>query len=649
MLQGQQQNGVRTNGAQAQGDSNAVLYLLPMNGTFERKTIGVPFYPEVLRIGRQTNAKTLPTPMNGYFDSKVLSRQHAEVWADRAGKIWIRDVKSSNGTFVNGQRLSGENRDSEPHELREQDVLELGIDIVSEDQKTVVHHKVAARVEHAGLYANSTNVMDLNFGDIDPTSGGGMMAPSLPQSLGQTRGRAGSQGSVGSSGRVSGPSSIAGSNIGGMGQPRHMNFWLTPITMEQIVRKLTVCYFFSVCPIHVANTYAQTELKAAKQQSMDLQRTSEFFDTLLTHGSLPEEPKSPQVEPMRSPQMNGAPVRLDQAKSFSEPPAPPPQQPLPEKPDSGRGSVPEPLVQPSLKRTDTERPHTTPASKGDSPHQIVSLVEALASARKELDSQGARVRDLEEILQKERMARADAEDRAQQLEKEKRMRVEGGPTEQTSESLESPKSASEMSKRMVNGVTTALAASGEMLMGGASKDNKSRPTGAEVPLRSAAELQQRIESMESDMNEMRQVMESHRRRAEMAEEESASTRKSLAEMVEKIRQDDAARDTKSKTIRASQQDDGSPQQIEDASDPARPLLSTTSSGLMLRMAGVQNGKALGPNEVAALEKAVSTALAQSRSRQDHLIQSAPYASIIGVVVIGMGVMAFLNGWQKVDR
>ena len=64
-------------------EPQAILHLIPMNGTFERKTINVPFYPDVLRIGRQTNNKTIPTPLNGYFDSKVLSRQHAEIWADR--------------------------------------------------------------------------------------------------------------------------------------------------------------------------------------------------------------------------------------------------------------------------------------------------------------------------------------------------------------------------------------------------------------------------------------------------------------------------------------------------------------------------------------------------------------------------------------
>jgi hypothetical protein len=132
---------------QVKEDSTPVLYLIPINGSFERKKLHVPFQPDKIRLGRQTNMQTIPTAQNGYFDSKVLSRQHAEVWADRSGKIWIRDTQSSNGTFVNSQRLSAEHMDSDPHEIREQDVLEMGIDIVGEDHKGIMHPKVAARVE----------------------------------------------------------------------------------------------------------------------------------------------------------------------------------------------------------------------------------------------------------------------------------------------------------------------------------------------------------------------------------------------------------------------------------------------------------------------------------------------------------------------
>lgn len=211
-----------------------VLYLLSLNGTFERKTIAVPFAPESLRIGRQTNQKTIPTPTNGFFDSKVLSRQHAEIYAERNGKIYIRDVKSSNGTFVNGTRLSQENRESEPHELQTSDHLELGIDIVSEDQKTVVHHKVAAKVEHAGFLSASSNVLDMNFGDLDPANGA-MMMPSGPQ----MRGRAGSNASMASNGRMMPNGGMM--NMQANGMPQQRPFFLTPVATDQILKRLAVC------------------------------------------------------------------------------------------------------------------------------------------------------------------------------------------------------------------------------------------------------------------------------------------------------------------------------------------------------------------------------------------------------------------------
>ncbi|KAJ7127223.1 hypothetical protein C8R43DRAFT_858651, partial [Mycena crocata] len=83
---------------------------------------------------------------NGVFESRVLSRQHAEAWVEEE-RMFIRDVKSSNGTFINGERLSAEGADSAACELRSDDIscVEFGIDIVGETG-AVVHRKVAARV-----------------------------------------------------------------------------------------------------------------------------------------------------------------------------------------------------------------------------------------------------------------------------------------------------------------------------------------------------------------------------------------------------------------------------------------------------------------------------------------------------------------------
>lgn len=61
------------------------LYLYPLNESFIPKHISLVGGQRV-KIGRQTNAKTVPAERNGYFDSKVLSRQHAEVWEEN-GKV----------------------------------------------------------------------------------------------------------------------------------------------------------------------------------------------------------------------------------------------------------------------------------------------------------------------------------------------------------------------------------------------------------------------------------------------------------------------------------------------------------------------------------------------------------------------------------
>jgi E3 ubiquitin-protein ligase DMA1/2 len=57
-----------------------------------------------------------------------VSRTHAEIWVDGSGKFNIRDTKSSSGTFLNHIRLSPANTESRPHELKDGDILQLGVD-----------------------------------------------------------------------------------------------------------------------------------------------------------------------------------------------------------------------------------------------------------------------------------------------------------------------------------------------------------------------------------------------------------------------------------------------------------------------------------------------------------------------------------------
>ena len=111
----------------------------------------------------------------------------------------------------------------------------MGIDIVSEDQKTIVHHKVAAKVEHAGFLNPSSNLLDMNFGDLDPANGGMMMQP---QGGVPFRGRNGGQAPMAANGRMPNAGGMMGPQANVMTQQR--GFFFSPISTEQIVKRLQV-------------------------------------------------------------------------------------------------------------------------------------------------------------------------------------------------------------------------------------------------------------------------------------------------------------------------------------------------------------------------------------------------------------------------
>ena len=88
-----------------------------------------------LRIGRFTDRTGLGLAAANAmgsnklaFKSKVVSRAHAEIWVESGGRFFIKDTKSSSGTFLNHVRLSAANMESVPKELRDGDLLQLGVD-----------------------------------------------------------------------------------------------------------------------------------------------------------------------------------------------------------------------------------------------------------------------------------------------------------------------------------------------------------------------------------------------------------------------------------------------------------------------------------------------------------------------------------------
>ena len=85
-----------------------IVQLRPTNSSFEEKSLDL--FSNIV-IGRQSNAVQVPSKMNGFFSSKVLSRKHAEIFFKDG--VFIKDLGSANGTFVNGKRLSEEGEVSE--------------------------------------------------------------------------------------------------------------------------------------------------------------------------------------------------------------------------------------------------------------------------------------------------------------------------------------------------------------------------------------------------------------------------------------------------------------------------------------------------------------------------------------------------------
>ncbi|GAN02779.1 SMAD/FHA domain-containing protein [Mucor ambiguus] len=79
----------------------------------------------IYRIGRFSDRNAQTERLS--FKSKVVSRNHAELWTEQ-GKVFIRDIGSSSGTFLNRIRLSPPSHISQPHEVRDGDAIQLGVD-----------------------------------------------------------------------------------------------------------------------------------------------------------------------------------------------------------------------------------------------------------------------------------------------------------------------------------------------------------------------------------------------------------------------------------------------------------------------------------------------------------------------------------------
>jgi biotin carboxyl carrier protein len=372
-------------------------------------------------------------------------------------------------------------------------------------------------------------------------------------------------------------------------------------------------------------------MKLAVQQSQEIARARQAIENMLGGKAEPpvlQKPKSNSERSRPSPTRS----KFDIKTHFSEPPAPPPQAPLPEKPDVAR-ALADPMIQPLLLRGDTARPSSSNNSptRNDHSSDILRLCEELKLAKGELSNQSARMKTLEHELAQERMARESAEERAQRLVEEVDRR--DSPTNEGHPSADN-------------------------------SPNTSTGTSS-VNTNPAPEVQSQLDRIRGQMVEMKQQMEAYRQRAEKAETERDDAHQTLADMVEQRRRQHA--DEASKTLQSPAKTHSSlskrPPQldgmaIESNGHPvSSSSLSSPTSGTLMERAGVEDGQPITPEQAKMITQFLAQEVlgpAPSKMRQRDadsalLYYGVPYGSFAAVVLVGYMAMTYINGWPKLER
>lgn len=348
---------------------------------------------------------------------------------------------------------------------------------------------------------------------------------------------------------------------------------------------------------------------------------------------MPEPPKPPVVNG------NAHSFRSDGKTRFSDPPAPPPQQPLPEKPDVARsqGDVP------SLKRATTERPKSGPSNpspiRPDNLSQIIQLTEALNSAKREIDTQTSKMRDLEDMLQRERQAREAAEELAKRLEDDVHSRMNGSAKPQVedstlAEAFEPPAEHTGNDREPFEEPQTGIPPE-------ASEDK-------------ANSLQSQIDNMLSEMKGLRDQVDSYKKQAEQATSERDADRKTLAEMVQQIRQRDVEAAALKAAARARTRSRSNGRErgaTVTAREPSRGRSVANRADGVASLASIDEDALDDKPTLSRANTITPTPRSPSkRAVSDQaLMETIPYASMMGVVLLGMGLMAYINGWQPQPR
>lgn len=129
--------------------------------TFATTSRTLPHEDCVIRVGRYSERDGNPNPPSNApssapvgFKSKVVSRRHCELWCSQ-GQWYIKDVRSSSGTFLNHIRLSQPSVESRPFPVNDGDIVQLGIDFRGGEE--MIFRCVKIRIECNRSWQKSLN------------------------------------------------------------------------------------------------------------------------------------------------------------------------------------------------------------------------------------------------------------------------------------------------------------------------------------------------------------------------------------------------------------------------------------------------------------------------------------------------------------
>ncbi|KAM0428297.1 hypothetical protein ACHAPT_007198 [Fusarium lateritium] len=135
--------------------------------TFPPISRTLPTGSERIRVGRYSERDShsmsnmpgnQPSAAPVGFKSKVVSRRHCEFWCED-GKWYIKDVKSSSGTFLNHIRLSPPSQESKAFPVNDGDIVQLGIDFKGGEE--MIFRCVKMRLELNRGWQNKLNSFNM--------------------------------------------------------------------------------------------------------------------------------------------------------------------------------------------------------------------------------------------------------------------------------------------------------------------------------------------------------------------------------------------------------------------------------------------------------------------------------------------------------